>query len=239
MNVFSKYWLLLPLILIILSTSIFIHLSKESARLNRHMNHLKYTDFISLWWSEGDLIRFYCVPDDAKKVMQEHNVKIQPKQAVYTTFTMPKKDLFAAQDPIKLVTDKVAAQIQDMDNLHLSKFSWDYLHAKAYFRHYSFRQSSFICWTGLCCGGIYTILLLMWSRRRMVLEGIFICVMGIVINNWWYMKPLPSLNTAVSDIVWEWALSGRNNQTINPPQQRNDYSNPGTEPPSASVRLPL
>jgi len=239
MNNFSKYWLLLPLILFVFSISFSIQLSKESARLNRHLDHLKYTDFISLWWAEGDFIRFYCVPDDAEKIMQGHGVKNKPKQAIYTTFTMKKKDLFAAQDPVQLVTDRLAIQIQDRTTLHLTKYSWDKLYAKAHFRHFSFRHSSFVCWVGFTLAAIYFILLLLWHRRRMIIGGFFVCLVGILINVWWYAKPLQSLNIPDSEIIWEWALSGRTEPSFDillPVKTRDSHAEPlnlcGFYPPS-------
>lgn len=198
-----KNWLFLPLLLSIILLLIFTHLSTETARLNQYLAHLKYTDHITLWWSKGDSIEFYCVPDDAEKIMKSHGKSISPKQAIYTTFTMKRSELLAATDPVRLITEKVAKQAQNASALHKTNLSWDQLYAKAAYRHSNFRSSSLVRWISLAMALLSGLVLGLWWKGKFILGGAFICLLNLILSGWWFMNPPPALNSPEWAILWE------------------------------------
>lgn len=198
-------WLLFPIALLLTSGLIFIGNSKEALRLNRHLDHLKYTDFVALWWVEGNMAKFLCAPDDAEKIMLEKRIQVKPKQAIYVTFLLPIEKLLHSDTPVQDVEDKMYQELAELKNIHLSELSWDELYAKAYHRHYSFRLSAEVYWSSLVFAILGSVVLAFWSKRKLLFGGAFICLAGLIFTGWWYLNPPPSLYVPDSKIVWFWS----------------------------------
>ena len=208
MTDFMKYWLLIPIALLLASGTIFLGQSSDTARLNRHLDHLKYTDFVALWWTEGDQVRFVCAPDDAEGVMREKGVHLPAKQAVYTSFLVAKQELLDSPSPVQMITDRLSQALSEAENIHMSEYTWDRLYQKAYFRHFGFRLSSVVYWSSLIFSLLGGVVLMLWSRKRMILGGVFICLVGLMFSGWWHLNPPPLLSSADSEIVWTWCVAG-------------------------------
>ena len=199
--------LILPLLVLLASSLIFVSQSSESARLNRHLYDLKYTDFVSIWWQEGKEVVFICTPDDAAKVGQNHGLEIPEKQALYTQIKIPTKDLLKSDSPKQLVNDHLNRTLECGCAIRYAQSSWDDLYKRSQERHFTFRQSNLIYWTALVLSVLQVAVMLMWRYRKQMMAGALICLFGGMFSVWWLYHPPVKLNKPDTVAVWQWEQS--------------------------------